>query len=328
MSRGAHRLDAEWHSACGSAWPAGEQPLWLDFDPDDGDGDGHDGAEAAPDGAGLRAHGVEVRAGASTLLRAVDLWLAPGEVGAILGPNGAGKSTLLSVLAGLRAPERGGVWLNGQPVTPARAPLLARQRAVLPQETAVAFDFRVHEVVSLGRYPHLNRPSRHEAAIVQAAMRATGVAALAPRSMASLSGGERARVQLARVMAQIWEADGADGAPRWLLLDEPTAALDLRHQHEALGTVRRWAREQGVGVLAVLHDPNLALRYADRAWVLEGGAVHASGRPARALHPERVRRVWQVQASAVRAPDGVRQLLISAAESAPKPASSAGKDLP
>jgi len=263
------------------------------------------------DEAGLCARGVGVRAGSSTLLQAVDLRLAPGEVGAILGPNGAGKSTLLAVLAGLRAPDSGDVTLNGQTVSPAQAHRLARQRAVLPQETAVAFDFRVQEVVELGRYPHRQQPSRNEAAIAQAAMQATGVAAMSERTLASLSGGERARAQLARVMAQIWEPD-AEGTPRWLLLDEPTAALDLRHQHETLGTVQRWAREQGVGVLAVLHDPNLALRYADRAWVLDAGTLQASGPPAQVLQPALVQRVWQVQASTVRADDGVPQLLIAA----------------
>lgn len=308
----ARRFDADWRSAC-CELPGGESPHWLDSDCDT-DGVAPDKVLAAPaltEGEGLCARGIGVSAGASTLLQGVDLQLAPGHVGAILGPNGAGKSTLLSVLAGLRAPDHGSVTLNGQAVSPAQVHRLARHRAVLPQETAVAFDFRLQEVVELGRYPHQLQPSRHEADIVQAAMQATGVAHMAQRAIASLSGGERARAQLARVMAQIWERP-ADGAPRWLLLDEPTAALDLRHQHDTLNTVQRWAREQGVGVLAVLHDPNLALRYADRAWVLEGGQMRASGYPARVLRPALVQRVWQVQASRVRAADGVPQLLIAA----------------
>ena len=303
----ARLLDADWRCACGEL-PAGERPLWLD---DDDDGDATTDAPTLDDGQGLCALDVGVHVGPSTLLQGVQLRLAPGEVGAILGPNGAGKSTLLSVLSGLRAPDTGRVTLNGLAVTPATLHQLARHRAVLPQETAVAFDFRVQDVVELGRYPHHLQPSPHEAAIVRAAMQATGVADMADRSVSSLSGGERARAQLARVMAQIWEPL-ADGAPRWLLLDEPTAALDLRHQHETLGTVQRWAREQGVGVLAVLHDPNLALRYADRAWVLDGGVLQASGPPARVLRPALVQRVWQVQASTVRAADGVPQLLIAA----------------
>jgi iron complex transport system ATP-binding protein len=303
----ARLLDADWRSACGDL-PAGERPLWLDDDDDQPAAD-----TGLPEGIGLHARGVVVRAGSSTLLDGVDLQLAPGEVGVILGPNGAGKSTLLAVLAGLRAPDQGSVSLNGQAVTPAGAGSLARHRAVLPQETAVAFDFRVQEVVELGRYPHIHAPSGHEKDIVQAAMAATGVATLAQRSVGSLSGGERARVQLARVMAQIWEPR-ADGAPRWLLLDEPTAALDLRHQHDTLRTVRGWAREQGVGVVAVLHDLNLALRYADRAWVLDGGVLQASGAPANVLTPRMVQRVWHVQASAVRAGDGVAQLLMAAGD--------------
>lgn len=303
----ARLLDADWRSAC-CELPGGESPLWLD---EDTETDALDEAATVDDGQGLCAVDVGVRAGASVLLQGVRLRLAPGEVGAILGPNGAGKSTLLSVLAGLRAPDTGRVTLNGLPVTPSQVHQLARHRAVLPQETAVAFDFRVQEVVELGRYPHHHQPSKNESAIVQAAMQATGVATMAGRSIASLSGGERARAQLARVMAQIWE-HSADGASRWLLLDEPTAALDLRHQHETLGTVQRWAREQGVGVLAVLHDPNLALRYADRVWVLDGGVLQASGHPARVLRPALVQRVWQVQASTVRAADGVPQLLIAA----------------
>jgi iron complex transport system ATP-binding protein len=314
----ARLLDADWRSACGEL-PAGERPLWLD---DDEDAEPSIDTPALDEGQGLCALDVGVRAGPSTLLQGVRLQLAPGEVGAILGPNGAGKSTLLSVLSGLRAPDSGRVTLNGLAVTPATVHQLARHRAVLPQETAVAFDFRVRDVVELGRYPHHLQPSPNEAAIVQAAMQATGVAGMAERSISSLSGGERARAQLARVMAQIW-APRADGAPRWLLLDEPTAALDLRHQHETLSTVQRWAREQGVGVLAVLHDPNLALRYADRVWVLDGGVLQASGPPARVLRPALVRRVWQVQASTVRAADGVPQLLI-AAGAPPLP----GKDRP
>lgn len=312
----ARLCDPEWRSAWGGL-PGGEQPHWLDDDELETTTTTARRPEArAPHGPGLNARGLSVRVGASLLLDGVDLHLAAGEVGAILGPNGAGKSTLLSVLAGLRAPDAGEVWLNGSALTPARVAGLARQRAVLPQETAVAFDFRVREVVALGRYPHRFAPSRHEAGIVQAALHSTGVEALAERCIGSLSGGERARVQLARVMAQIWEPS-PDGLARWLLLDEPTAALDLRHQHDTLGTVRRWAREQGVGVLAVLHDLNLALRYADQAWVLDAGRLRAAGPPARVLSPERVQRVWRVRADTVQGRDGVDQLLIAAASGPP-----------
>ncbi len=310
--------DPAWRNACCDV-PAGECAHWMEGE-EASDADLLVAPERDPalstassDGLCLLAQRIGFRVGDSTLLQGVDLLLKYGEVCAILGPNGAGKSTLLSVLAGLRAPDTGAVWLNGQPLLTDQLHRVAQHRAVLPQDTAVAFDFTVQEVVELGRYPHRLQPSLQEADIVQAAMAATGVSALAHRPVGSLSGGERARAQLARVMAQIWEAP-PDGAPRWLLLDEPTAALDLRHQHATLSTVRRWAREQGVGVLAVLHDLNLALRYADQVWVLDRGRLQVSGAPAEALTPALVQRVWQVQASTVRSADGLSQLLISADE--------------
>src|SRR3989344_4157085 len=127
------------------------------------------------------------------LLATVHTQFVPGRVTAILGPNGAGKSTLLAMLSGQRAPRSGHVWMGGQPVSGKGAQALARQRAVLPQDTAVAFDFTVQEVVEMGRFPHRQQPSRHEARIVTEAMQATGVAHLAGRSINTLSGGERAR---------------------------------------------------------------------------------------------------------------------------------------
>lgn len=264
---------------------------------------------ADPPADHLVARDLSVQIGGASLLHGVHFSLAPGEVGAILGPNGAGKSTLLSVLAGLLAPTQGTVWLNGQAMRPSHLAAFAAVRAVLPQDTQVAFDFRVRELVALGRYPHRLNPSPDEAGIVEAAMALTGVAALAERAISNLSGGERARVQLARVLAQIWEAAST---PRWLLVDEPTAALDLHHQHQTLRTLRRWSREAGVGVVAVLHDLNHALRYVDQVWVLDGGRLQAQGPPEQVLTPALVQRVWRVPASAVRDTDGVAQLLVGA----------------
>ena len=177
----------------------------------------------------------------------------------------------------------------------------------------MAFDFTVQEVVEMGRFPHRQQPSRHEARIVTEAMEATGVAHLAGRSINTLSGGERARSHLARALAQIWEPL-PDGATRWLLLDEPTAALDLAHQHHTLALVRRWAVEQGVGVVAVLHDLNLALRYAHDSLLLAPGlagprSVHAT---AHLLTPATIAQVWGVHSTPVLAADGVPQYLVAA----------------
>ncbi len=261
----------------------------------------------APNGLGVS--GLTVRAGASVLLQDVSLHLPAGQVGALLGPNGAGKSTLLSVLAGLRKPDAGEVWLDGQPLSAHRPDALARQRALLAQDSSVAFDFQARELVEMGRYPHRWRPSAHEPDIAQDAMAAAHVSHLAQRSVSDLSGGERARVQMARALAQVWEAPSGGGS-RWLLLDEPTAALDLRHQHETLATVRQWAHRHGMGVIAVLHDLNLALRYADLVWVLDQGRLQASGPPAEVLTPALLRQVWKVFAHPVADADGCLQLLI------------------
>lgn len=300
-------IDAEWRAAFAHSSPC-EWPLCLE-PAHEADTPSWNPNSPTIDTA-LRAQSIGVRVSGRDLLDSVDLCLAPGKVGAVLGPNGAGKSTLLSVLAGLRAPTNGRVTLGTQLLSERPAEALALERAVLPQDTGIAFEFSVEDVVELGRYPHRMNPTHDEAGIVRAAMALTDVTHLAQRQVNSLSGGERARVQLARVLAQIWHPL-PDGRPRWLLLDEPTAALDLRHQHATLATVRRWAREQRVGVLAVLHDLNLALRYADHAWVLDHGRLQASGPTAQVLTPALLLRVWQVQASAVHDTNGCPQLLVS-----------------
>ncbi len=253
---------------------------------------------------GLQASGVTVEVAGKTLLRAASARFAAGQVTAILGPNGAGKSTLMSVLTGQRQPVAGQVHLAGKPLAGYLPTELARLRACVAQETQVAFDFSAREVVELGRYPHRRQPVPHETAIALQAMRATAVAHLQHRALNTLSGGEKARVHLARALAQVWEpVAGPEGrlAARWLLLDEPTAALDLQHQHRMLQLARSRACEHGMGVVAVLHDVNLALRYSDCCVVLQGGQVVASGRTAEVLTPGCIRHIWGVLACPVRA---------------------------
>ena len=258
----------------------------------------------------LRCREAGARAGRKALVSGVNLALQPGRLTAIVGPNGAGKSTLLSLLSGQRRPDAGEVRLDGTSLA-AHAPAdLALRRAVVPQESAVAFDFTVREVAELGRFPHRRRPSRDEAGIVAQALEATTVAALAGRIFNTLSGGEKARVHLARVLAQLWEPLPG-GATRWLLLDEPTAALDLAHQHQAMRLVRRWAHGQGVGVVAVLHDLNLALRYADDVLVLAGGQVRSNGPAAEVLTPELIGDAWGVHCQAITSEGGVPQCVFA-----------------
>ncbi|WP_029920656.1 heme ABC transporter ATP-binding protein [Nevskia soli] len=245
----------------------------------------------------LAAEQASYRVDGRNLLDQVSLILVPGEVHAVLGRNGAGKSTLLRLLAGDIQPQGGSVTLNGRAL-PAWTPReRARRRAVLPQSESLRFGFSAEQVVAMGRYASAQHRPEVEQGIVREALQLAGVADLAQRRYPSLSGGERARVQFARVMAQIWEppADGAakDDGARYLLLDEPTASLDLAHQHGCLLQARRFAAS-GVGVLAVLHDPNLALRYSDRVTVLENGRVTGQGPTRELLSRELLERTYGI----------------------------------
>jgi len=248
----------------------------------------------------LAADQVEYTVDGRTLLDRVSLALAPGEVHAVLGRNGAGKSTLLRLLAGDLQPQNGSVSLNGRALMAWTPRARARMRAVLPQSESLRFGFTAAQVVALGRYACPQHRPETERRIVGEALQMAGVGELALRRYPSLSGGERARVQLARVMAQIWEPLGdadtvtdAGGGPRYLLLDEPTASLDLAHQHGCLLQARCFAAS-GVGVLAVLHDPNLALRYADRVTVLEQGRVIGQGATREVLTRELLERTYGI----------------------------------
>lgn len=246
-------------------------------------------------GSLLQAIEVSVVIGEKTLLHPTNCVFKPGKVTAILGPNGAGKSTLMSVLTGERRPSAGCVHFEGRDLSNCPPAELAKVRAFVAQETQVAFDFTVREVVDLGRYPHRRQPSAHEANIAVLAMASTHVADFACRTLNTLSGGEKARAHLARAVAQVWEGNSA-AQTRWLLLDEPTAALDLQHQHRMLQLARTWAHTQGIGVVAVLHDLNLALRYSDEAVLLAGGKLLVQGKTPDVLTPERIGQVWSVAA--------------------------------
>ena len=237
------------------------------------------------------------------LIDAASLAVQPGQLQVLLGPNGAGKSTLLRLLAGDLKADAGQVRLDDRPLKDWPAMALARRRAVMMQREDLPFPFTVDEVVSLGRLPWQRDPGlASEQAIVAAALVEAGAGQLGGRRYPELSGGERARVQLARAMAQISNADH-DPAPRYLLLDEPTASLDFAFQHHCLLTMRRLAA-RGVGVLAILQDPNVALRHADAVTLIEHGRIIASGTPNEVLLPERLSRLYGLPIEAVRGPDG------------------------
>lgn len=240
----------------------------------------------------LSAESVGFKIEGRNLVENATLTMHGGEILAILGPNGAGKSTLLRLLARELSPSTGHIEFNGRPLAAWSHLELARQRSVLPQGESLRFAFSARQVVELGRYPWNGGRPATEGQIIDASMRVAGIQHLAARSYPTLSGGERSRVQLARVFAQIWEP--SPGTGRLLLLDEPTASLDLAHQHDVLAAVRHFA-STGAAVVLVLHDLNLALRYADRVVLMKDGAIDSTGHALEVLDAQTIRRVFNVE---------------------------------
>ena len=232
----------------------------------------------------LRGTGLTVRVGEGrAILEDASIEIRAGEIHALVGPNGAGKTTLFGVLAGDVPAAAGEVALDDQPIGGVRARILAQQRAVLLQENAVTFPFSAEQVVRMGRTPWARTPAADDDDLaVASAMDLTEVTALRARAVTSLSGGERARVALARVIAQ---------STGILLLDEPTAALDLKHHEDVMRLIRARA-DAGVAVAIVLHDLNAALAHADRVTLLSEGRVVASGSPAEVLTAARIEEVY------------------------------------
>lgn len=223
------------------------------------------------------ATGLTVAYGTRTVLDNVTFTARAGEVTAIVGPNGSGKTTLLRSMSG-EAAHAGQVRINGQDVAAMPPQRRAVLRAVLPQSGSIAFPFNVLELVRLGLTTGMGSSNPAEAdRIVQAAIARVGLEGYEARMVQELSGGERQRAQLARVLVQIWEPV-LDGAPRWLMLDEPVSALDIRHQLTTMTIARDYARDGG-GVIAVMHDLNLTAMFADRVSLLYSGKLRRSGSP-------------------------------------------------
>jgi iron complex transport system ATP-binding protein len=258
----------------------------------------------------IETNDVSYKVGSTNILFGVNTVFRPGKLTVIAGPNGAGKSTLIAALSGQIKPSSGTVRLNARLLNEYPIADIAKFRAVMLQDNAIAFDYLVKEVVELGRYPHRSSPSIDELLIVGAALEACSISHLAQRTFNTLSGGEKARTQLARALAQLWRSDDAKLPQQWLLLDEPTAALDLAHQHALMRTVKSWAALKGVGVIAVLHDINLALRYADEVVVLQEGRLVDSGLAASVLSPSLVSKVWGVDCFAVSAGDNTNLIYV------------------
>jgi len=227
----------------------------------------------------LTARNLQCSRGRRRVLDAIDIDLPAGQVLGVLGANGAGKSTLLGTLAGELTPEPG-LLLNGREMAAWSVASLARCRAVLPQSPGLGFDLPARDVVAMGAYPFPE---------------------LAPRAYQSLSGGEQQRVQFARTLVQVLACRAADEY-RVLFLDEPTSSLDPRHQLLLLQAVRALSRTDGLAVLVVLHDVNLAARWCDRLLLLADGRTVALGAPADVLSPVHLATVYGMEATVIDSP--------------------------
>jgi iron complex transport system ATP-binding protein len=253
------------------------------------------GAGAAP--AALRLEGIAVELGGRTILSGIDFAIAPGEIVGLVGCNGVGKTTLLRVANGRVAPSAGRVRLGDDELARLSRRAVARRIALVPQDMHVPFPFRVGELVLMGRAPHqplVGLESHHDVELAMRALARCGMEALADRDVTTLSGGERQLVLFARALVQ---------EPSVLLLDEPTAFLDLRHRVEVLREVRAFARAGGAA-LVVSHDLSLAARSCDRIVLLEPGRVAAVGAPERVLTPDHLRRAFGIDALTFSGPDG------------------------
>ena len=267
----------------------------------------------------LQAHGIAVQRGERQILSDIDLSLPAGQVIGVLGANGAGKSTLLAALAGELSPSTGRITLNGRPLSAWPAADLASCRAVLPQSPSLQFDLPVATVIGMGAYPHARytrtgapRTDSRDTAqaaiaedqrILQRVLALADVQDLYGRRYRLLSGGEQQRVHMARVLYQLLLARQGRDEYRVLMLDEPTASLDPRHQLHLLSAVHTLAHEENVAALVIMHDLNLAAGYCDRLLLLGQGRVAACGTPAQVLTPDTLRQVYGVEATVLPHPN-------------------------
>jgi iron complex transport system ATP-binding protein len=244
---------------------------------------------------------VSYRAGDVRILDDVSVRFAPGRLNVVLGPNGAGKSTLLRLATGITRPTAGEVRYDGQSVSALAPEPLARRRAVLSQHVELAFALPVADVVMMGRYPHYGRaPSARDRSIVASALELVGMEHKLGQAYPTLSGGERQKVQLARVLAQIWGEE--DSEHRYLFLDEPTSGLDVHYQLHIL-QVARGLLSPSCTVVAVLHDLNVAFEYGDYFVLLESGRVAVEAERSSDIPAEVIERVFRVRARRVRGAD-------------------------
>ena len=256
----------------------------------------------------LKIERLRCQAGGKAVIQDISTEFLPDALHVILGPNGSGKSTFLKAFSGEWPMASGEIWYDGRPLQQLSKTALSRRRAVMSQLPELHFPLRVDDIVMMGRYPHFSfRPTRHDMDICRAAMDRLSILPLEGRDYLTLSGGERQRVQFARALTQIW--DPPEDGCRYLFLDEPVSSLDIRYQHQLLEQVRILVKERIV-IIAILHDLNLALQYADRILFLKEGRVVAEGPSAAIAQPELIREVFGVEAHVLQNPFGPQPVIV------------------
>jgi len=231
--------------------------------------------------------------GKKWLLENISYQFFPGKCYMICGPNGAGKSTLMKLLSLLSIPDVGEVFYNNTKINYTNKEGYSKYRAVLSQQVDISFPMEVEEVVMMGRYPHFKiKPSKEDIEICDEVIELQNLQSFRKRNFLTLSGGERQRVQFARVLSQIWKAP--EQGSRILLLDEPISSLDIKYQFDFLKHVQQFLNERTI-IIAVLHDLNLALNYADEILLLNKGKLFSSGKPGNVLSPENINAVFQLE---------------------------------
>ncbi|TPW30535.1 heme ABC transporter ATP-binding protein [Martelella alba] len=248
----------------------------------------------------ITADSLTLALGGRTILNRISLSARAGALTAICGPNGCGKTTTLRALAGDLAPHDGRITINGRQISGLPAWQLAQMRGVLPQSSALAFPFTVSEVLAMGLTGRSRRQDGRDESVIRSALKAVDLSGFEGRFYQELSGGEQQRVQLARVLCQI-EVPVAHGKPRWLMLDEPVASLDILHQIAIMRLARDFCARGG-GVIAVMHDLNLTALYADQIILMRDGQIIAAGSPADVLTDETLFEVFGARLSVNRVP--------------------------
>lgn len=248
----------------------------------------------------LKASGISYKVGHKEILRDINASFLPGEFNMILGPNGSGKSTFLRIFSGELQANTGSITYANKKISTIKKAELAKERAVMSQQPELSFPLTVEEVVMMGRYPHFNfNPGKKDEAICDEVITKMNLQSFKERNYLTLSGGEKQRVQYARVLAQIWEKP--QSGYRYLFLDEPLTSLDINYQQEFLQVAHQFAKADTV-LIAVIHDINLAIQYADKLFFFKEGQLTAQGKPVDILTEALIQQVFGVKTTIITNP--------------------------